>query len=169
MLEIISLLCCIGAIAVLIVLSVIDLKVRLLPNEWVLGFACLGMVFHLATVFIFLPMEDMALGAFIGGSLLYIIRQVANMVYGADALGLGDVKLMTVAGLWLGPYYILVALSLGALAGVLHGLGLALYLWRTEKRFPNMNTLSLPAGPGFAIGIILTAIWMFRTLPAMVL
>ncbi|MCF8495336.1 MAG: A24 family peptidase [Alphaproteobacteria bacterium] len=168
MLEIISIFSLAAGLAVLAVLSVIDLRVRLLPNEWVLAFACLGLIFHVSTVFSFLSLEQSALGAIIGGGILYLIRGIANMATGEDSLGLGDVKLMAAAGVWLGPHHILFALTLGAIAGILHGLGMAAHDWRLTGRFPNLGTLSLPGGPGFAVGIVLSAVLAFRTFPAMI-
>lgn len=165
MLEIVALLCLVGALALLLLLSAIDLRDRLLPNELVLGFLALGVVFHLCTLFAFLDMTEMALGALTGAGILYIIRAVATKFYGEDALGLGDVKLMGAAGVWLGPYYILIALTLGALMGIVHGLGMAFRFWRATKEKPNFSTLSLPAGPGFAAGIVMTAIVKFASLP----
>lgn len=165
MLEIIAVLALISALILLYVLSVIDLKIRLLPNELVAGFFCAGAVFHGVTFFHYLPPADMAIGALIGAGSLLFIRTLANYFYQTDTLGLGDVKLMGAAGLWLGPYFILIALTFGALAGVLHGLGVAAYKYHRTKHWPNMNTLSLPAGPGFAVGTIITGIIMLHTFP----
>lgn len=165
MLEVVAVLCLAGALIILFFLSAIDLREGLLPNELVMGFLALGLVFHFCMLFAFLPMTQMFLGAFIGGSALYLVRTIANMLYKQDALGLGDVKLMGAAGLWLGPYYILIALSVGALMGLLHGLTAAVYIWRKTKEFPDLNRFSLPAGPGFAIGIIITATIEFWELP----
>jgi leader peptidase (prepilin peptidase)/N-methyltransferase len=168
MLEIIALLCLIGGVVILYVLSAIDLREGLLPNELVMGFSAIGLVFHLCTVFAYFPISQMLMGGFIGASILFLIRAVANRVYEQDALGLGDVKLMGAAGLWLGPYYILIALIVGALAGIVHGLGAAILVRQRTGSLPALSTLSLPAGPGFAIGIVLTGFFAFRTFPALV-
>ena len=169
MLEIIAVLCLPGAIALLFILSVIDLRERLLPNKFVLAFAVLGVIFHACTSFHYVSIVEMGLGALIGGGILYLIRFFAIRFYGEDALGLGDVKLLTAAGLWLGPYFILIALTLGALLGILHGLGLALYSWRSSKVWPELHNLSLPAGPGFALGIVLTSVYKFSSIPELLM
>ncbi|MGB4107277.1 MAG: A24 family peptidase [Alphaproteobacteria bacterium] len=164
MFEILAVLAVFTAIGLLCVLSVIDLKEGLLPNEYVMGLAMTGAVFHLATAWHYLGLKDMALGGLIGAGFLYLIREGANRIYKQDALGLGDVKLMGAAGIWLGPYYILFALTAGALAGLLHGLGLALQVKSATGAMPRMNSLSLPAGPGFAIGIVIAGIIQFHEL-----
>lgn len=157
MLEIIAVLSLIGAVVMLILLAAIDLKEGLLPNELVLGFLCLGVIFHLCSIFTYLTMTDMGLGGVVGLSSFYLLRYVSNRIYKTDTLGLGDVKLMGAAGVWLGPYYILIAMIFGALAGIIHGLGFATAIWIKTKSWPNFSLLSLPAGPGFAVGIAIAA------------
>jgi len=169
MLEIITVLCLVSTLIVLTLLSLIDLKEKILPNELVLGFMTLGIVFHISTVFSILSFQDMAFGALIGFGALYFIRTLANMAYNQDTLGLGDVKLLGAAGIWLGPYHILIAMALGALMGVFHGLAVAFYIRKKTGNFPNLNMLSLPAGPGFAMGIVVTGVLKFWTLPAMLM
>lgn len=162
MLDWVALACLLGALAVLFALSAIDLRTRLLPNELVAGFATLGLVFHLTTLGRFLPPEQIAIGGLSGFALLYMTRMIANRLYGADALGLGDVKLMGAAGLWLGLNGIMLALTAGALAGMMHGMGVALHQSIRDKTKFDLSRLQIPAGPGFAIGIVATGIFQFR-------
>lgn len=160
--DFIAILCLIGAAGVLIRLSVIDLKIRLLPNRLVLAFALLAIPFHAALWGQTLSFTEIIVGATLGFGILYGIRLVANAVYQQDTLGLGDVKLMGAAGLWLGPEGILMALSLGALFGMLHGLIVGLYQARKTGTKLNLNRLEVPAGPGFALGIVAMALYQYR-------
>ncbi|HEY0901733.1 MAG TPA: A24 family peptidase [Micavibrio sp.] len=160
--EWIAIICLIGAAALLVALSVIDLRVRLLPNRLVFPFACLGIVFHIALEWAVLSPAQIILGGLLGLGILYAIRTVANYVYQQDTLGLGDVKLMGAAGLWLGPDGVMLALSLGAFAGLLHGLAVGLYSAYKNKTKPQFSHLQIPAGPGFAVGIVLAALWVFQ-------
>lgn len=164
---VLSLLCIsslIGAIATLFMLGHVDLKARLLPNKFVLLFALLGLVFHASLLFALAAPLEILKGAALGGGLLYAIRMVANWHYKQDALGLGDVKLMAAAGLWLGDD-ILLGLTLGALAGVVHGLGAAIITRIKKGEALNLSRLQIPAGPGFIIGILLTGLIKFQALP----
>lgn len=161
--ELLPFLCAIFALAMLVKLAWIDWHEKILPNEYVLLFFCSALTFHLASGFTFLNMKDMAAGLMIGSGTLYIIRLVASRFYGQDALGLGDVKLMGAAGAWLGPQYILPAMIIGALCGLGHGLALALHGYRSTKTWPSLQTLPVPAGPGFTLGIALTAAFMFAS------
>lgn len=160
-LDWIALTCLCGGFLMLAALSAVDLKTRLLPNEMVLGFATLGLVFHLTTLAHFVAIEDIALGGFSGFAALYLVRAAANKFYGTDALGLGDVKLIGAGGLWLGPDGIMLAMSIGALAGLIHGLIVALKTAKKKKQRPDFLSLQIPAGPGFAVGLILVAIYRF--------
>lgn len=169
MLEIITLLCVLAALGFLALLCYIDLKARILPNELVLGFAVSGFIFNVATLFQFNNFMMIILGALTGGGILFAIRMVGNYFYKEDTLGLGDVKLMAAAGIWLGPEFILIALTAGALAGFLHGAFVAVMLMRNMKMKLDIHRLSVPAGPGFAVGILVAAAVKYSALPAYIM
>lgn len=164
-LDWIALACLCGAVVLLIALSVVDLKTRLLPNEMVLGFATLGIVFHLTRLDASISVEtvflDLFLGGFIGFATMYLVRFFANRIYQTDALGLGDVKLIGAGGLWLGADAIMLAMSAGAMAGLIHGLFIALKIAKDTNTKPDFSRLQIPAGPGFATGLVLVGIYKF--------
>lgn len=156
-----TLLCLTGAGGLLVTLSIIDLRVRLLPDKLVFSFAVLGILFHVINQFQYLSWKEMGVGLLLGGGLLYVIRLGANRIYQQDALGLGDVKLMGAAGLWLGPDGVLAALVLGSVAGMIHGLVGAVWQgWKIGAPI-RLSTLEVPAGPGFAVGIAISALCQF--------
>jgi len=169
MLETIALVCVLLGFGFLVLLSYIDLKSRILPNELVLAFAVSGFIFHLTTLFQFNNFIMIIAGAITGGGILFVIRAVGNHFYKEDTLGLGDVKLMAAAGLWLGPEFILIALTAGALAGFFHGAAVAVKLMINMKIKLDIHRLSVPAGPGFAIGILFAAFLKYSGLPAYIL
>ena len=53
-------------------------------------------------------------------------------------------------------------MSAGALAGLVHGFVYAVVLAVKKKQKPDFARLQIPAGPGFAIGIILTGLFAFN-------
>ncbi len=163
-----ALLCLVAATGILIALAIIDLRVRLLPDRLVLPFGLLALVFHSITTFHFVGLPDIALGAMLGGGILYGIRFIANHIYQQDTLGLGDVKLMLTAGLWLGPEGVLMALTLGAAGGLVHGIGTALIQTFTRKAPFSLSRLEVPAGPGFAVGIALVALYKFSSIATVI-
>lgn len=162
MLMVMALLCLLAALGLLVILCIIDLRVRLLPNKYVLPFALCGAGFHLLTFSAYLSPTDIFAGAALGFGLLYLIRAAANRYYGMDSLGLGDVKLMGAAGIWLGFEGVLFALTAGAFAGLLHGLGYGLYIAWRDKTPLNLHRLAIPAGPGFAVGIVISGAYLLQ-------
>lgn len=150
-----------GAFITLGILAYIDLKIRLLPNIYVATFAVFGILFHSVTGFSYTSVPAIFAGILTGGGLLYAVRFISNRLYGQDTLGLGDVKLMMAAGLWLGGESVLLAIILGAGAGIIHGLGMALAKWKKTGKPVNLSRLSLPAGPGFIVGIIIAGMLKF--------
>lgn len=108
-------------------------------------------------------------GLIVGGGILWSIGKIGTAVYGRDAMGFGDVKLLAAGGGFVGPGAVLVALVIGALvasvAGILNvlrffvllrrraaargrrgGLGRSLHVARIAGRY-------LPFGPYLAVGI----------------
>lgn len=142
-------------------MCVIDLKIRILPN-WLNGLLAIsGLSFHASFGFDIIPLWGVLLGGLFGGGVLYSIRAVANRIYQMDTVGLGDVKLLAAGGLWLGAEHIMMALSVGAIAGLMHGVLYMLWLKVKTGEMPPFRGLTIPAGPGFATGIVLVAIWQY--------
>lgn len=159
MLIVLAALCLLIAAGLLVWLSIVDLREWILPNEIILGLAACGIVFHFLLFGSVIGPWEMAQGALAGGGVLYAIRAVSNRVYKRDTLGLGDVKLFLAGGLWLGPYYVMIALAAGAILGMVIGIVfLLLPHSHPEDIAPQegdgfMKT-SVPAGPGFCLGLI---------------
>ncbi len=163
MFDIFAILSLLSAIGLLIALSAIDLKHWILPDKLNLALGIAGLVFHFSTGYAYVDIKDMLLGAAVGAGMLLIIRFFANRHYETDALGLGDVKLLGAAGLWLGMEGVLMAVTAGAAAGLVHGLVYAAYTaWKNKTKFTIRN-LAIPAGPGFCIGIAVVGYIMFSS------
>lgn len=170
MLIVMAIVCLLVGLGLLVWLSVIDLREWILPNEIVLGFATCGIIFHFLLFGSMLSPVQMICGSLAGGGTLLAIRAVANYFYKRDTVGLGDVKLMFAAGLWLGPYYVMVSLAAGAFIGLIIGLiFLALPHSHPEDIAPQegdgLMQTSVPAGPGFCGGIAVAIVWMIHEWP----
>lgn len=155
MIDILIPLVAFSGIIVLGILSYIDIRTFLLPNVWVATFALLGFAFHVIDGFQEISVHESAYGALAGFWTLYIIRAVGNWYYKQDSLGLGDVKLLGAGGIWLGLEGVFFAITAGAFAGLIHGIIYAVYIAQKNKQPINMTRLRIPAGPGFAAGIII--------------
>ena len=140
------------------ILAVIDMKTMLLPNKYVLPFAVCGLVFHALTFFSIVAVQNTLIGGALGYGLLWCVRFVGNWHYKTDSLGLGDVKLLGAGGLWLGWQNIILALTIGAAAGLVHGVIVA-FLNKKKTGVLTLKRLRIPAGPGFTFGIAVVMLW----------
>ncbi len=161
MLQLLSIFSYFLVLMLLCALSWRDLKEYILPNKLNAALAITFLAFHISTKWQIIDPLSALLGAIAGGGMLLVIRFAANAYYKQDALGLGDVKLMAAAGLGLGFPNIMLALSVGAFAGMLHGLAMALYLRKKTGKSQNVGQINVPAGFGLSIGIAIVMVAQF--------
>jgi leader peptidase (prepilin peptidase)/N-methyltransferase len=139
--------------ALLAALAWRDFKEYILPDYLNATLALSFAAFHISLGWQLITPAQALAGAITGGGLLLLIRALANRFYQKDALGLGDVKLMAAAGVGLGYPDIFMALTLGAFAGMLHGLLMALYERTKNNHKIKLGHVNVPAGVGLALGI----------------
>lgn len=164
MLFILSVIAFLSIIALLGVLAWIDHRYYLLPNIYNFGLFISFLIFHFATGWYYLTVEEACLGAFVGGAFLLIVRFVANVSLKKDTVGLGDVKFLIAAGFGVGMPNILLVLSFGALLGILHGVILQRFEKSKTGVLPNLMTLNVPAGVGLCFataGLICIEFWQW--------
>ncbi|MCB1537377.1 MAG: prepilin peptidase [Rhodospirillales bacterium] len=142
-------------------LCAIDLKLRLLPDELVFALAVCGVLFRWAAWPYVGPWWDAAAGAAAGAGALGLIRLVANRIYGFETMGLGDIKLIGAAGIWLGLEGAIEALCAGAMMGLLHGIALLVWQRCRNGKSDSFREMTIPAGPGFCAGAVLVAVIRF--------
>ncbi len=97
---------------------VIDYKLQIIPNRLNLT------IFEIGIVFAFLyGLSDVAitinmiLGMLVGAGIFLAITLIGGLVYGKEAMGFGDVKLMGALGLYFGLSNIIVITLLSFLIG----------------------------------------------------
>jgi leader peptidase (prepilin peptidase)/N-methyltransferase len=133
----------------LIVLFVIDLQHRILPNVITIPGIVLGFVCSL-----FLPpgWRESLIGIAIGGGTLFLIAEVYYRLRNIEGLGMGDVKLLGMIGAFLGWKLVLLTLVVASLAGSIVGVSLI------ASGRGNMK-LALPFGTFLAVGAVFAATW----------
>ncbi|MBI3322061.1 MAG: prepilin peptidase [Candidatus Omnitrophica bacterium] len=144
--------------AALIVLTVIDLKEMILPDEITIpgipiaiALSFLVPCLHLADTRWEGLMRGLA-GAAVGGGSLLVIRTLGTWFFKKEAMGLGDVKLMAMVGALIGPGKVLLVNFI--LAPVLGSVvGIAVLVRRREALVP------IPYGPFLAIGTLAAIFW----------
>lgn len=131
--------------SLLIVISLIDLELYLIPNQLVLLLLGWGIIWQ-----VFWPVllwQQTILGALLGGGILFAIALISK-----GGMGGGDIKLMFAAGFILGTSLTLLALFIAFVTGALGG-GFLLLKGRRKRKEP------IPFGPFLALGIIITSLW----------
>ena len=132
----------------MIVLFVIDLQHRILPNAITVPGAVIGLV-----ISVFLPpgWVSSLIGVLIGGGVLFAIGEAYYRVRGVDGLGMGDVKMLAMIGAFLGWQLALVTLVLASFGGAVLGIGL-LATGRGGMQ------AALPFGTFLAVGAAIAAV-----------
>jgi leader peptidase (prepilin peptidase)/N-methyltransferase len=112
----------------LIVLFVIDLQHQILPNRITLPGLAIGLILSL----LFPPGWRAALlGAFFGGVFPWLVAEGYLRLRGREGMGMGDFKMLAMAGAFLGWPLIYIVLMLACVLGVVLGGG-ALLLTRRD-------------------------------------
>jgi leader peptidase (prepilin peptidase)/N-methyltransferase len=133
----------------MIVLFVIDLQHRILPNVITIPGIVAGLVFSAM-----LPPGWLAsvIGAVAGGGALFLIAEAYYRVRGIEGLGMGDVKMLAMIGAFLGWQLTLVTLMLASLSGSIIGIA----LMASGRR--GMQA-ALPFGTFLAVGALVAAVY----------
>ena len=160
-----------GAILITLVFS--DLEERILPDEFTIGGAVVGVVLayfvHLDWGLVSLLLHSVhnqgllsagesVFSALICAGALWLVALLYEKVRHREGLGLGDVKMVAMIGAFVGTQAALLTLIAGSLLGAIVGL---FYIWFTGK---DASTYELPFGTflgvaalgvGFALNVFL--------------
>jgi leader peptidase (prepilin peptidase) / N-methyltransferase len=133
----------------MIVLFVIDLQHRILPNVITVPGIVAGLLFSAV-----LPPGWLAslVGAIAGGGALFLIAEVYYRVRGVEGLGMGDVKMLAMIGAFLGWQLTLVTLMLASFSGSVVGVGMIASGRRSMQA-------ALPFGTFLAVGALVAAVY----------
>jgi leader peptidase (prepilin peptidase)/N-methyltransferase len=142
-------LACLAVLAIgLTALSVIDFRTGYLPDPLQVALALIGIGVCLYGSPIGITWELAVLGAVINGGLFWGLRRIVSKLKKRDAMGIGDIKLVAVGGIWVGPLALPYIMAAG---GILTLLGAGFASWITGKPVWKGE---MPLGPGLAAGIL---------------
>jgi len=131
----------------LVVLFVIDLQHRILPNSITIPGVAIGFLF---SVFVEPGWSDSLIGIALGGGALFAVAEAYYHVRHEQGLGMGDVKMLAMIGAFLGWKLMLLTLVLASFAGSAIGIGLIVARKGTMK-------YALPFGTFLALGALIAA------------
>ena len=162
--------------ALLIVLTITDLRERILPDKVNFTGLGLGLLLSLFTrpvdgtalwlsnrLFAFPPpdpalsLADALLGAVAAGGLLWLVGEAYFRARGHEGMGLGDAKMMSMAGAFLGIQRALLTILAGSLIGSVIGIAVV-GLWRKGRNF------ELPFGTFLGAAAMLVVFFGSQTL-----
>ena len=146
----------------MVVLFMIDLEHRILPNVITLPGIVAGLVFSL-----FMPpgFRDALIGAVVCSLLLFGMGEVVSRALGKEALGFGDVKMIAMMGAFLGWQLTLVSLFLASFLGSLIGIGLVAITKNRDYLIPLGSFLAIGAIAAAAVGQPLLDWYIGRMFP----
>ena len=157
-------------VALLIVISFIDLEFTIIPNKISYLGLLLGLLFVILAAALKQDVSMMdrirlvilpkVLGAVIGGGIIILIAVAGKAIFRKEAMGGGDIKLMAMIGIFLG-WWPHLAITLIAASFVGSVVGISLILIHRSK----MGNV-IPFGPFLAMGALLSllygdAIWIW--------
>lgn len=129
---------------------VIDYRQQIIPNRLNLTMFEIGLIiaflYGMSNVAITV---DMLLGMLVGGGIFLAITLVGSLIYGKEALGFGDVKLMGALGLYFGVSNILAISAMSFLIGAI--LGIILIVTKIKK-----SNEYIPFGPFIVIATFIS-------------
>lgn len=102
-------------LTLLLGIALTDGRSYIIPDQFSLGGTAVGLA--LAPLAGGPSMADAAIGAGLGAGLLWVIAWLGRMAFGKDAMGGGDIKMMGMAGAFLGPAGVILTLFAGSLLG----------------------------------------------------
>lgn len=135
---------------VLLVVSFIDLDLRIIPDRVTLPGIVVGLV--AAPLLGLLPFWDSLLGLVVGGGVLYAIGFLGELILRKESMGGGDVKLAAMLGAFVGWKMVILALFVAFFLGAAVGTAVIAVKPRDWDR-------AVPFGPFIALGAVLVTLW----------
>jgi leader peptidase (prepilin peptidase) / N-methyltransferase len=139
-------------VAILIAITFIDLRHRIIPDQLSLG----GLVLGLSTAH-FVPgfgLTSAFIGAASGFGIFYLFAWLYFKFAKRDGLGGGDIKLLAMLGAFLGVTGVFYTVLFSSILGSIVGIGYAL---RAGKK--NIMRVAIPYGPFLVLAALIYYLW----------
>ena len=131
----------------LVGITLTDAEHYIIPDEFTLGGLALGLILSLRVGTV--GLTDAVIGAAVGFGTLWAVAWLGEKVFGKEAMGGGDIKMMAMVGAFLGWQGALLTVFLGALVGSVIFGPIAL---KTKKLVPFGVFLAVGAATTWLVG-----------------
>ena len=135
----------------LVILSAIDLRIRLLPDR--ITYPTIPLFFLLGRICGQTSLLDALVGLCAGYAVIWLIATVYHRLRGAEGLGLGDAKLLSLIGGLLGWHALPWTLFIGSVSGLFLSLPL-LALRRRHEPEGSLLQSEVPFGPFLSLAAV---------------
>ena len=137
---------------------VIDYKLQIIPNRLNLTMFEIGLIFaFLLGISNSAISINLFLGSLVGGGIFLAITLLGGLIYGKEAMGLGDVKLMGALGLYFGLTNIIIVSLVSFLTGAI--LSILLLITKIKK-----TDEYIPFGPFIVIGAFISIFMPYESI-----
>lgn len=140
----------------LIAITFIDLEFTIIPNKLSYSGLILGLLFTITVTIVhkdYHILISRIIGAFAGAGIILLIAIVGTAIFKKEAMGMGDVKLMAMIGLYLGWWpHILITLIFASLFGSIMGVTLII---ASKKKMDS----KIPFGPFLALAAVISMLY----------
>lgn len=144
----------------LIVVTFIDIKHRIIPDEISVGGTMAGILLSIAypplqmTMSITTALLRSFVGAIVGGGIIYLTGLIGDFIFKKESMGGGDVKLMAMIGAFLGVKLAILTFFLAPLFGAIVGVFVKI----------KYKTSYIPYGPFLSLGAVISIFFGERIL-----
>ena len=108
--------------SVLLIIFFIDLEHKIIPNILTYSLAFLGVILNFINLNFYNAIYTIFFGALIGGGPIFLLMYIYKKIRGVDGMGMGDIKLFIVLGIWLGWLNCLLIIFISAMIGSIVGI-----------------------------------------------
>jgi leader peptidase (prepilin peptidase)/N-methyltransferase len=139
-----------GVSCVLVIVSFIDLDHLIIPDGFTIPGIAVGLV--VAPMAGLIGFWEAVIGALVGGAALLIIGFLGELVFKKESMGMGDVKLAAMLGVFMGWRMLILSLFVAFFIGSVVGI---VCLANKSKGWDS----HLPFGPFIALGAVIALLW----------
>ena len=134
--------------SVLLIIFFIDLEHKIIPNTLTYSLALVGVILNFINLNFYNAIYTIFFGALIGGGPLFLLMYLYKKIRGVEGMGMGDIKLFIVLGIWLGWLNCLLIIFISAMIGSIVGI-VGILIKKVESK------QQLPFGPFIIISTLL--------------